>query len=36
MLSESEIVGPVEMLISKSNSAINGQTIIADGGWTLW
>jgi len=36
MLSEDEIVGPVAMLISKSNSAINGQTIIADGGWTLW
>jgi hypothetical protein len=36
MLKESEIVGPVNMLISETNSAINGQTIIADGGWTLW
>lgn len=36
MLSKSEITGPVEMLISEANSAINGQTIIADGGWTLW
>lgn len=36
MLSESELAGPLELIISDSCSAINGQTIQADGGWTLW
>lgn len=36
MLSESELAGPLEIIISDSCSAINGQTIQADGGWTLW
>ena len=36
MLSESEIIGPLDFLISESCTAINGQTIQADGGWTLW
>lgn len=36
MLSESELTGPLELIISDSCSAINGQTIQADGGWTLW
>lgn len=36
MLSESEIIGPLDFLISAHCKAINGQTIQADGGWTLW
>lgn len=36
MLSESELAGPLELIIFDSCSAINGQTIQADGGWTLW
>lgn len=36
MLSETDLIGPLELLISESCNAINGQTIQADGGWTLW
>lgn len=36
MLSESDIIGPLEFLVSDSCKAITGQTIQADGGWTLW
>src|SRR5690606_31612798 len=36
MLSESELVGPLEALIQNGSSAITGQTLIADGGWSLW
>ena len=36
MLRESEITGPVEFLLSDQSSAVNGQVILADGGWTLW
>lgn len=36
MLDEAELIGPLELLISSSCSAITGQTIVADGGWTLW
>ncbi|MGM8885986.1 SDR family oxidoreductase [Psychrobacter sp. 1U2] len=36
MLAESEIIGPLDFLISAHCKAINGQTIQADGGWTLW
>ena len=36
MLSESDLVGPLDFLVSESCKAINGQTIQADGGWTLW
>lgn len=36
MLSESDIIGPLELLVSNSCRAINGQTIQADNGWTLW
>ena len=36
MLSESELAGPLEALTNDSCSAITGQTIVADGGWTLW
>jgi NAD(P)-dependent dehydrogenase (short-subunit alcohol dehydrogenase family) len=36
MLKISEVVGPVEYLINDENSSINGHTIVADGGWTIW
>ncbi len=36
MLKENEILKPLEMIIDKGSKAINGQTIVADGGWTLW
>ena len=36
MLAENDIVGPLDLLISDSARAINGQTIQADEGWTLW
>ena len=36
MLSESDLIGPLDFLVSESCNAINGQTIQADGGWTLW
>ncbi len=36
MLEEKEIVGPVQFLLDDASSAVNGQTLVADGGWTLW
>ena len=36
MLKLDDIVKPLEMIIDNDSKAINGQTIIADGGWTLW
>lgn len=36
MLTEAELVGPLEVVIQSGSSAITGQTIIADGGWSLW
>lgn len=36
MLSESDLTGPLDFLVSENCKAINGQTIQADGGWTLW
>lgn len=36
MMSETDIAGPLAFLIDSSCQAINGQTIQADGGWTLW
>jgi len=36
MLAENDIIGPLDLLISASARAINGQTIQADDGWTLW
>lgn len=36
MLTEAELVGPLEAVIQDGSSAITGQTIIADGGWSLW
>lgn len=36
MLSESEIPGPIDFLLSDSSSSMTGQVICADGGWTVW
>lgn len=36
MLTESELVGPLEALVQDGSSAITGQTLVADGGWSLW
>ena len=36
MLDDSEVAGPIEMLLSDNCSAITGQVIAADGGWSLW
>ena len=36
MLAEADIAGPLAFLTADNCSAINGQTIQADGGWTLW
>jgi NAD(P)-dependent dehydrogenase (short-subunit alcohol dehydrogenase family) len=36
MLSESEILGPLDFLVQESSSSLTGQTLIADGGWSVW
>lgn len=36
MLRDDEVVGPVEFLLSDASSSMTGETISADGGWTLW
>lgn len=36
MLSEAEIVGPLDFLVHKASSSVTGQTLIADGGWSIW
>lgn len=36
MLAESELAHPVDMLLSKSASAITGTTLVVDCGWSLW
>jgi len=36
MLKVEEVTGPVLSLISAKNSAVTGQTLVADAGWTLW
>lgn len=36
MLDESQIPGPIDFLMSDASSAMTGQTINADGGWTIW
>ena len=36
MLSEAELFGPVNLLTSETCSAITGEIVVADGGWTLW
>lgn len=36
MLTEEELAGPVEMLLSARSHGITGHTLMADGGWSLW
>lgn len=36
MLTEDELAGPVEMLLSAHSHGITGHTLMADGGWSLW
>jgi len=36
MLSEDELAGPLDFLIAASSSAITGQTLVADCGWSIW
>ncbi len=36
MLSEQEIIAPLEMLIAHPGMSMTGHTIQADGGWSLW
>lgn len=36
MLQESEIAGPVDMLLSDAVSGMTGQVLAVDGGWTIW
>lgn len=36
MLVPEELIGPVDFLLGEASKAINGQTLLADGGWTLW
>jgi hypothetical protein len=36
MLESTEIIGPIEFLLSASSSAVNGHILMADGGWSIW
>jgi NAD(P)-dependent dehydrogenase (short-subunit alcohol dehydrogenase family) len=36
MLGESEIVGPVDMLLSEKCSGVTGHVFAVDGGWSIW
>ena len=36
MLTEEEVVGPVDYLISDNSKNMTGQNLIIDGGWTIW
>lgn len=36
MLRDDEVAGPIEFLLGEASSAITGQVINADGGWSVW
>jgi len=36
MLNESDLAGPVDLLLSSASSAITGHTLVVDGGWSIW
>jgi NAD(P)-dependent dehydrogenase (short-subunit alcohol dehydrogenase family) len=36
MLQASEVIGPVDFLLSEASSAVNGHVLVADGGWSVW
>ena len=36
MLNESDLAGPVDLLLSSASSAITGHTLVVDGGWSVW
>lgn len=36
MLTEEEVVGPLDLLVAQASSAVTGQTLVADGGWSIW
>ena len=36
MLKESEIAGPIDVILSNKTSGMTGHVMMVDGGWTLW
>ena len=36
MLCERDIAGPIDYLLSDASSAMTGQVIVVDGGWSVW
>lgn len=36
MIEESEVIGPVDFLVSEHSENMTGQNIIVDSGWTVW
>jgi NAD(P)-dependent dehydrogenase (short-subunit alcohol dehydrogenase family) len=36
MLNESDLSGPVDLLLSPTSSGITGHTLVVDGGWSIW
>lgn len=36
MLTDKDIAGPIDFLISESSSGMTGHNLIVDGGWTIW
>ncbi|MEM9116381.1 MAG: SDR family oxidoreductase [Cyanobacteria bacterium P01_F01_bin.56] len=36
MLSELDITGPIDFLLSASSTAMTGQVLVVDGGWSVW
>lgn len=36
MLNEEDIFNPIKFLVENNSLAINGHTLVVDGGWTIW